>query len=85
LYKDQWKNASPLRPALGALTNYTLDSYFGGERLVRPYSLYKAREKSDTKLIDISDDDAKKISGNTVAELMKAGRLFAVDRKPPLP
>ncbi|KAF2637306.1 Lipoxygenase [Massarina eburnea CBS 473.64] len=78
LYSNQWLNASPLKPALGALTNYTLDSFFGGERLVRPYSLYKAEEK-DTKLIDISDDDAKKIAGSTVADLLKAGKLFAVD------
>ncbi|KAF2451749.1 Lipoxygenase [Karstenula rhodostoma CBS 690.94] len=78
LYKDQWLNASPLKPALGSLTNYTLDSFFGGERLVRPYSLYKATDK-DTKLIDISDDEVKKIAGWTIAELLKAGRLFAVD------
>ncbi|PVH93852.1 Lipoxygenase [Periconia macrospinosa] len=78
LYKDQWLNASPLKPALGSLTNYTLDSFFGGERLVRPYSLYKASDK-DSKLIDISDEDAKKIAGSTVAELLSANRLFAVD------
>lgn len=82
LYKDQWLNASPLKPALGSLTNYTLDSFFGGERLVRPYTLYKATDK-DTKLIDISDDEAKKIAGATVVELLKAGRLFAVDRMYP--
>jgi hypothetical protein len=80
LYPDQWLNASPLKPAPGSLTNYTLDSFFGGERLVRPYTLYKAQEK-DTNLIDISDDDAKRIAGKTVAELLKAGKLFAVDRK----
>jgi hypothetical protein len=80
LYSNQWLNASPLKPALGSLTNYTLDSFFGGERLVRPYTLYKAQEK-DTKLIDISDKDAKKIAGKTVSELLKAGKLFAVDRK----
>nr|QCS26860.1 putative manganese lipoxygenase [Didymosphaeria variabile] len=78
LYKDQWLNASPLKPALGSLTNYTLDSFFGGERLVRPYSLYKATDK-DAKLIDISDEEAKKIAGSTVAELLSANRLFAVD------
>ncbi|KAK7187686.1 hypothetical protein DPSP01_004521 [Paraphaeosphaeria sporulosa] len=78
LYKDQWLNASPLKPALGSLTNYTLDSFFGGERLVRPYSLYKATHE-DAKLIDISDDEAKKIAGATVAALLEAGRLFAVD------
>ena len=79
LYQDQWLNASPLKPALGSLSNYTLDSFFGGERLVRPYTLYKAAEK-DTKLIDISDDNSKKIAGQTVGELLNAGRLFAVDR-----
>jgi hypothetical protein len=82
LYKDQWLNASPLKPALGALTNYTLDSFFGGERLVRPYSLYKASDK-DAKLIDISDDEAKEIAGSTVVELINANRLFAVDRELP--
>jgi hypothetical protein len=62
------------------LTNYTLDSFFGGERLVRPYSLYKATDK-DSELINISDDEAKKIAGSTVAELLEGGRLFAVDRE----
>jgi hypothetical protein len=80
LYKDQWLNASPLKPAPGSLTNYTLDSFFGGERLVRPYSLYKATDK-DSELIDISDDEAKKIAGSTVSELLEGGRLFAVDRE----
>lgn len=80
LYQDQWLNASPLKPALGSLTNYTLDSFFGGERLVRPYTLYKATEK-DIKLIDISDEDAKKVAGLPVGDLLKAGRLFAVDRQ----
>ncbi|KAJ4300838.1 hypothetical protein N0V90_002926 [Kalmusia sp. IMI 367209] len=78
LYKDQWLNSVPQKPAFGSLTNYTLDSFFGGERLVRPYSLYKATEK-DTTLIDISDEEAKKISGKTVAELLKSEKLFAVD------
>lgn len=82
LYSKQWLNASPLKPALGSLTNYTLDSFFGGERLVRPHAHYKAREK-DTKLIDISDDDGRKITGNTLAELLESGKLFAVDRKSP--
>lgn len=80
LYKDQWLNSVPLKPALGALTNYTLDSYFGGERLVRPYSLYKATER-DAALIDINDEDANKIAGKTVPELISEGRLFAVDRE----
>ena len=80
LYQDQWLNASPLKPALGSLTNYTLDSFFGGERLVRPYTIYKATE-NDTKLIDIEEEDAKKISGHSVQDLLKAGTLFAVDRQ----
>lgn len=80
LYKGQWENSSPLKPAFGSLTNYTLDSFFGGERLVRPYSLHKATE-NEIKLIDISDDDSKKIAGATVSELLSANRLFAVDRK----
>lgn len=82
LYQDQWLNASPLKPALGSLTNYTLDSFFGGERLVRPYTLHKAAEK-ECDLIDISDDDAKRIAGLTVKELQEADRLFAVDRSCP--
>jgi hypothetical protein len=83
LYSNQWQASAPTGEAPGSLTNFTLDSFFGGERLVRPYTLYKAKE-ADTKLIDISNDDAKKIAGKTVNELLKDGKLFAVNRRIPV-
>jgi hypothetical protein len=80
LYSNQWQASAPTEEGPGSLTNFTLDLFFGGERLVRPYMLYKAKE-ADTKLIDISDDDSKKIADKTVNELLKDGKIFAVNRE----
>ncbi|KAI0160181.1 lipoxygenase [Xylariaceae sp. FL1272] len=78
LYADgQWPNVFPGGPLPGILTNYTDDRTFSYFRLTgNPYKLRRVQAKDE---LWFPVDNAKIITGLTLNQLQKQGRLFSVD------
>lgn len=80
LYDNQWKNTLPKGPAPGILSNYTQDLLFSMERLsTSPYAVRRLIPSTDNLAFDVDDSTAVAVSGSTLEELLKAGRLFYID------
>lgn len=80
LYKDQWKSSNPAGVAPGAFTNYTQDLFFSMERLsVGPFSTRRLHPRNDALPFQVDAATVKQLTGRSLEDLHKAGRLFFAD------
>jgi arachidonate 15-lipoxygenase (second type)/8-lipoxygenase (S-type) len=79
LYDDEWRATLPSGPVAGILTNYTQDLLFSMERL--SFSPYQIRRLNSSNSLNFKVDDkiAKSLTGMTLQQLLKSGRLFYAD------
>ncbi|KAL8704591.1 MAG: hypothetical protein Q9201_002238 [Fulgogasparrea decipioides] len=80
LYKDQWKLSNPSGVAPGIFTNYTQDLLFSMERLsIGPFSTRRLHPKNDALPFQVDAATVQKLTGRSLVDLHKSGRLFVAD------
>jgi len=80
LYSGEWTNTLPGGPDPGVLTNYTDDLFFSMERLSNsPYQVRRLNPSGDSMNFEIDDTVAKNLTGSTLKQLFRDGRLFYAD------
>lgn len=70
----------PLGLALGVMSNFTSDLLFAMERVsVNPYSIRRLHPTVDSLPFVMNNDIAAQLSGRSLEDLHREGRLFLVD------
>lgn len=81
LYQNQWADILPRGPAPGVLTNYSQDLFFSMERLANSAFSVRRLPKASKIPFQVDAAVATKITGSSIQQLLKDGRLFYADHR----
>ena len=80
LYEGQWEATLSEGVSPGMLTNWTQDLLFSMERLsINPYVVRRLHPDCDDLSFTIDESTARTLTGTTMTELHRSGRLFFAD------